>query len=45
MQSTTTSKETTMFKKQLTRLAVMVVTGSILVATYADLALAVGRWG
>lgn len=40
MQSTTTPKEAVMFKKHLTRLTVMVITCSILVASYAPMALA-----
>ena len=45
MQSTTTSsKEAAMVKKHLTRLSVMVVTGSILVASFAEISLAGGRW-
>ena len=43
MQSTTNRKEATMFRKHLTRLSVMVVTGSILVAMYADLASATAK--
>lgn len=40
MQSTTTPKEAEMFKKHLTRLSVMVITCSILVASFAPMALA-----
>jgi hypothetical protein len=40
MQSTTTTKEADMFKKHLTRLSVMVITCSILVASFAPMALA-----
>ena len=40
MQSTTTSKEAVMFKKHITRLTVMVITCSILVASFAPSALA-----
>ena len=38
MQSTTTSKETSMFRKHLTRLTVMVITASIPVAMFAEVA-------
>jgi hypothetical protein len=40
MQSTTNPKEAVTFKKHLTRLSVMVITGSILVASFAPMALA-----
>ena len=40
MQSATTHKEAEMFKKHLTRLLVMVITASISVAMFADVALA-----
>ena len=38
MQSITTSKEAVMFKKHLTRLIVMVITASITIAMFADVA-------
>jgi hypothetical protein len=44
MQSTTTPKEAPMFRKHLIRLNVMVITGAILVAGYADTALAARRF-
>ena len=44
MQSTTNRKEAEMFKKHLTRLSVMVITGSIIVASFAPIVLA-GRNG
>ena len=40
MQSTTTSKEAPMIRKHLTRLTVSVVTASIMVAMFTDVALA-----
>lgn len=43
MQSITTSKEASVFRKHLTRLTVMVVTASISVAMFADVALATAR--
>jgi hypothetical protein len=43
MQSITTSKEASMFRKHLIRLNVMVITGSILVASFAPLAQAALR--
>ena len=43
MQSTTTSKEAPMFKKHLTRLTVMVITASISIAMFADVASATAR--
>ena len=45
MQSTGSPKEAVVFKKHLTRLTVMVVTGSILVASFAELAAAGFRHG
>jgi hypothetical protein len=45
MQSTICLEEPVMLKKHLTRLTVMVVTGSILVASYAEMALAGIRHG
>jgi hypothetical protein len=45
MQSTASHKEAVMFKKHLNRLTVMVVTGSILVASFAELAAAGIRHG
>jgi hypothetical protein len=45
MQSTGSHKEAVMFKKHLNRLTVMVVTGSILVASFAELAAAGIRHG
>ena len=45
MQSTTTPKEAVMFKKHLTRLSVVVITGSILVAAFAEIALAAAYRG
>jgi hypothetical protein len=44
MQSITTSKEASMFRKHLIRLNVMVITGSILVAAYVEPALAAKRF-
>ena len=43
MKFDTTSKEASMFRKHLTRLSVMVITGSITIAMYADLASAALR--
>ena len=45
MQSTGSLKEAVVFKKHLTRLTVMVVTASILVASFAELASAGIRHG
>jgi hypothetical protein len=43
MQSTTTSKEASMFRKHLTRLTVMVITASTTVVMFAEVALAAAR--
>ena len=43
MQFTTTSKEASMFRKHLTRLSVMVITTSITVAMFAEVASAATR--
>jgi hypothetical protein len=45
MQSTTTPKEAPMFRKHLIRLNVMVITGAILVASFAEIASARFRGG